>query len=75
MLVCAGALAPFPLVQPQGAALVSHRVQVYWVFPDLFFCGVVRAYDLEDHSYEVVYDDGDVVWEMLGDGVPYVVLD
>ena len=75
MLVRAGALAPFTLVQPQGAALVSHRVRVYWVIPDLLCCGVVRAYDSDSHEHQIVYDDGDVVWEMFVDAASYVVLD
>ena len=45
---------------------------MYWPGDDVFFTGTVTAWYVETGEHRVVYDDGDVVVELLGGGMPHI---
>ena len=45
---------------------VDSRIDVYWPSMDMWYHGVVIAYDLADRTHSVVYEDNETHWHDLG---------
>ena len=67
MLVRAGFVSPVHVgCELGGEALVGYRVRVYWPGEDRVYAGLVEGWDPVAGTHNIVYDDGDVLWELLG---------
>lgn len=52
---------------PVGTKAIGWRIAVYWPIEDEFFHGEIVAFDPEEETYEVNYDDGDETIITLAD--------
>ena len=67
MLVRAGFVAPVGVgCELGGEALVGYGVRVYWPGEDRVYVGRVEGWDPVAGTHNIAYDDGDVLWELLG---------